>query len=310
MNDPAACMDQSTGDGWCLVNGDSAEVLPTLPPSSVDLAVFSPPFLNVYAYSASDRDLGNVRDESDFWRQFGFVSRELLRVMRPGRLVAVHCMNLPTYESRDGVAGLKDFRGDTIRHFREAGFVYHAEVCIQKNPQQQAIRHHPRGLLFVQLDRDASWMRMGLADYVVVMRTPGDNPRPIKTDLTRQEWIAFAHPVWHDIRETDVLPVLAAKDEQDERHLCPLQLPVIERCVRLWSNEGDVVLSPFAGVGSEGVGALRHGRRFFGVELKPSYYRVATENLRAAEAGARRTGLFETDRTAPWSMGVGGGGAA
>lgn len=286
------CMDQASGENWTLVNGDSAEVLPELPPKCVDLSVFSPPFLNVYAYSASDRDLGNVRDAGEFWRQFEFVSRELLRVMRPGRLVAIHVANLPTYETRDGVAGLRDFRGDTIRHFQQQGFIYHSEVCIQKNPQAQAIRHHPRGLLFVQLERDAAWMRQALADYIVVMRTPGVNPRPIKSDLTHEEWISWAHPVWFDIRETDVLPVLAAKESEDERHLCPLQLPVIERCVRLWSAPGETVLSPFSGVGSEGVPTIKHGRKFYGIELKPSYWRVGVANLRQAEQESRQEDLF------------------
>jgi DNA modification methylase len=284
MFDQPVVMDQSRGDDWTLFNGDSAQVLPTLPDRSVDLAVFSPPFLNVYAYSASDRDLGNVRDETEFWEQFRFVSHELLRVMRPGRLVCVHCMNLPTYETRDGVTGLKDFRGATIRHFVEAGFLYHAETCIAKDPQAQAIRHHPKGLLFVQLDRDASWMRMALADYICIFRTPGQNERAVQTDLTRQDWIEWANPVWTGMRETDVLPVLAAKEEQDERHLCPLQLGVIERCVRLYSNKGEVVLDPFAGVGSTPYEAVKLGRKAIGIELKPSYYRVARKNLERAAA--------------------------
>jgi DNA modification methylase len=275
--------DQAQGRDWTLWLGDSADVLPALPPRSVDLAVFSPPFGNVYAYSPSERDLGNVRDDCEFWDHFGFVTPSLMRAMKPGRIVAVHVANLPTYESREGVTGLKDFRGETIRHFQAAGFVYHAEVTIDKNPQMQAIRHHPKGLLFVQLDRDASWMRMALADYVVVFRTPGANEIPIKTDLSRQDWIAFAAPVWTGLRETDVLPVLAAREEEDERHLCPLQLSVIERCVRLWSNRGETVLDPFAGVGSTGYVALRQGRRFCGVELKASYYRVAKGNLERGE---------------------------
>jgi DNA modification methylase len=287
-----ACMNQASGEAWTLINGDAAEVMPQLPEKSVDFSIFSPPFLNVYAYSASDRDLGNVRNAEAFWEQFRFISHELLRMMRPGRLVAIHVANLPTYESRDGFAGLSDFRGDTIRHFQSAGFVYHSEICIQKNPQAQAIRHHPRGLLFVQLERDASWMRQALADYVVVMRTPGDNPRPIVSDLSHEEWIAWAHPIWTDIRETDVLPVLAAKESEDERHLCPLQLPVIERCVRLWTARGETVFSPFAGVGSDGVPAVKLGRRFVGIELKPAYWKVGAANLRTAELESQQVDLF------------------
>jgi DNA modification methylase len=288
-------MDQTEGEGWTLYNGDSAEVLPGLPGRSVDLAVFSPPFSSTYTYSPSDRDLGNVGSDVQFWEQFGYISRELLRLMRPGRLVAIHVANLPAYENTHGYSGRRDFRGDTIRHFEAAGFYYHSEICIQKNPQAQAIRTHSKGLLFVQLQRDAAAMWQAWADYVVVMRAPGRNDKPIASDLTQEEWISWAHPVWHGIRETDVLGVSEARENDDERHLCPLQLPVIERCVRLWSAPGETVLSPFAGIGSEGVGALCHGRRFVGVELKPAYYRVATRNLRSAERQAEQEDLFSAE---------------
>jgi DNA modification methylase len=309
-------MDQAHGDRWALYNGDSAEVLPGLPGASVDLAVFSPPFSSTYTYSPSDRDLGNVRDDGHFWAHFGYVSAELLRVVRPGRLAAIHVANLPAYENTHGYSGRRDFRGDTIRHFETAGFVYHSEICIDKNPQAQAIRTHSKGLLFVQLARDAGAMWQAWADYVVVMRAPGRNETPVHTDLTQENWIDLARPVWpilgpevdqataewtdylagqvwHGIRETDVLGTHEARDNDDERHLCPLQLPVIERCVRLWSNPGETVLSPFAGIGSEGVGALRNGRRFVGVELKPSYFRVARRNLVAAENLREQAGLFD-----------------
>jgi DNA modification methylase len=312
-----AVMDEAHGDNWSLWNGDSAEVLPHLPEHSVGLAVFSPPFSSTYTYSPSDRDLGNVGSDAEFWQQFKFISAELLRVMQPGRLVAVHVANLPTYEIRDGASGRKDFRGDTIRHFVDAGFVYHSEICIDKNPQAQAIRTHSKGLLFVQLNRDAAFMWQAWADYVVVFRAPGKNAEPVQTDLTQEDWIEYARPIWpaggdnnvdqaaaewcdslasqcwYGIRETDVLSTHQARDNDDERHLCPLQLPVIERCVRLWSNPGDVVLSPFAGIGSEGVGALRLGRRFVGVELKPGYFRVAVQNLRKAEAEVTAPTLFD-----------------
>lgn len=320
-------MDQASGTDWVLYNGDSAEVLPGLPGSSVDLAVFSPPFSSTYTYSPSDRDLGNVSSDEMFWQQFGYITRELLRVMRPGRLVAIHVANLPAYENTHGASGRRDFRGDTIRHFQRHGFVYHSEVGIDKNPQAQAIRTHSKGLLFVQLARDAAAMWQAWADYVVIMRAPGKNTVPVRTDLTQEDWIDFARPVWpilgqevdqvglewaellagqwwRGIRETDVLGVrdgnlgsrhAAAAD--DERHLCPLQLPVIERAVRLWSNPGEVVLSPFAGIGSEGVGALRLARRFVGVELKPDYFRVAARNCRAVEAARDEATLF--DEVAP-----------
>lgn len=312
-----AVMDQAEGQGWWLANGDSAEVLPTLPDQSVHLACFSPPFSSTYTYSPSDRDLGNVPNDEVFWDQFRWISAELLRVMVPGRLVAVHVANLPTYEIRDGASGRRDFRGHTIAHFEEAGFVYHSEICIDKNPQAQAIRTHSKGLLFVQLQRDAAAMWQAWADYLLVFRAPGKNPTPVQTDLTQEDWIEFARPVWpasggvevdqvssewadelvsqvwYGIRETDVLGVHEARENDDERHLCPLQLPVIERAVRLWSNPGETVLSPFAGIGSEGVGALRNRRRFIGVELKPSYYRVAARNLRKAAAELDAGTLFE-----------------
>jgi len=287
-----AVMDQAHGDGWALYNGDSAEVLPTLPDRSVDFSVFSPPFSSTYTYSPSLRDLGNVGSDEEFWDQFGYITRELLRVMKPGRLVAMHVANLPTYENTHGASGRSDFRGDTIRHFQDAGFVYHSEICIDKNPQAQAIRTHSKGLLFVQLNRDAAAMWQAWADYIVVMRTPGKNAEPVQTDLTQEEWIEYARPVWHGIRETDVLGVADARENDDERHLCPLQLPVIERCVRLWSGPGEVVLSPFAGIGSEGVVSLQQGRKFVGIELKPAYWRVARRNLANAHAAKDQMDLF------------------
>lgn len=320
MTDRPTVMDQAQGDDWVLYNGDSAEVLAELPDHSVGLSVFSPPFLATYTYSPSDRDLGNVGTDAEFWQQFSWISRELLRVMMPGRLVAVHVANLPTYENRDGASGRKDFRGDTIRHFVDAGFVYHSEVTIDKNPQAQAIRTHSKGLLFVQLQRDAAAMWQAWADYLVVFRAPGRNPEPVQTDLTQEDWIRWASPVWPslpedvdqvtaewadeiamacwgtkgDIRETDVLNVRQARDDDDERHLCPLQLPVIERAVRLWSNPGDVVLSPFAGIGSEGVVSLRNGRRFVGCELKPAYWRVACRYLSRVVEEEKAGTLFES----------------
>jgi len=285
-------INQEHGTMWSAYNGDSSLVLPSLPERSVDLAVFSPPFGNVYAYSPSERDLGNVRDDDEFWEHFKFITDGLMRVMRPGRIICCHVANLPTFETREGVTGLKDFRGATIRHFVDAGFIYHSEVCIDKNPQSQAIRHHPKGLLFVQLGRDASWMRMALADYVIMFRTPGKNDIPVKTDLSHQDWIDFAAPIWTGLRETDVLPVLAAKEEEDERHLCPLQLPVIERCVRLYSNKGETVLTPFGGVGSEAYKAVQLGRKSILIELKPSYFKVAVSNLRKAETVNAELPLF------------------
>lgn len=290
-------MDQAMGDGWVLWNGDSAEVMPHMPARSVDLSIFSPPFSSTYTYSPSERDLGNVSSHQMFWDHFSWISSELRRVMRPGRLVCVHVANLPTYAIRDGASGRWDFRGATIRHFIEAGFVYHSEITIDKNPQAQAIRTHSKGLLFVQLTRDAAAMWQAWADYLLVFRTPGDNEIPVRTDLTQEEWIEWARPVWQGIRETDVLDVRGARENDDERHLAPLQMPVIERCVRLWSGPGEIVFSPFAGVGSEGVGALRQGRRFAGIELKPAYWRFACRHLAEAEYHRDLPTLFDLSET-------------
>lgn len=275
-------IDQVITDTYALYNGDSAEVLQGIPDASIGLAVFSPPFQSLYTYSPSDRDLGNSGDPATFWEHFGFISRELARVMMPGRNVCLHVAQIGSTKATHGVTGLFDFRGDTIRHFTEAGFVYHGDVVIDKDPQAQAIRTKSKSLLFVQMERDAAWLRPALADYIVVMRAPGDNAVPIKPELSREEWITWARPIWYGIRESDTLNAAAARESDDERHIAPLQLGTIERVVRLWSNRGETVLSPFAGIGSEGVVSVEHGRRFVGVELKPAYYRQAVRNIAAA----------------------------
>lgn len=283
-------LDQVLTDRFALYNGDSAEVLAGLPDASVDLSVFSPPFQSLFTYSASDRDLGNARNPAEFWEHFAFVSRELARVMRPGRNVCVHVAQIGSTKATHGVTGLFDFRGDTIRHFTDAGFTYHGDIVVDKDPQAQAIRTKSKALLFVQMERDAVWLRPALADYIVVLRAPGENAVPVKPELSRDEWIEWARPIWYGIRESDTLNAALARSDRDERHIAPLQLGTIERVVRLWSNRGETVLSPFAGIGSEGVVSLEHGRRFVGVELKPEYYRLAAEHLRAS-AGVMTLGL-------------------
>jgi DNA modification methylase len=285
-------IDQAHGDGWSLFNGDSAEVLPGLPDQSIDLAVFSPPFSLLYTYSATDRDLGNSATDDQFWQHFGFISSELVRVMKPGRNVCVHVAQIPSQKARDGVIGLKDFRGDTIRHFQAAGFTYHGEVCIDKDPQAQAIRTKSKGLLFTQMHKDSVWSRPALADYILIFRAPGENAVPVKPDITNNEWIEWARPIWYGIRETDTLNVAEGREAEDERHICPLQLGTIERCVRLWSNKGETVLSPFAGIGSEGFVSVKLGRRFVGVELKPAYWRAGVRNLRRAENESKPLDMF------------------
>ena len=271
-----------TGEGWAMHLGDSAEVLKEIGADSIGLSVFSPPFATLYTYSNSERDLGNSSDDAEFWRHCAYISHELLRVLMPGRHACVHVANIGTTLARHSVIGLRDFRGDMIRHMVAQGFIYHGEVCIDKDPQAQAIRTHSKALLFVQKEKDSSWLRPALADYILLFRKPGENPVQVKPGITNDEWIEWARPVWYGIRESNTLNVAEARSDRDERHIAPLQLPVIERCIRLWSNAGETVLSPFAGIGSEGYVAVQRGRRFIGIELKPEYWKVACENLRKA----------------------------
>jgi DNA modification methylase len=275
---------EEAGIGWRMLLGDSVERLHELPDASVDMSVFSPPFLSLYTYSPTDRDLGNSRGDEQFWTHFGFIQDEMLRVMKPGRNVCVHVSQVPRTVAHDGVTALKDFRGATIRSFEERGWLYHGEVCIDKDPQAQAIRTKSKGLLFVQKERDRSWLRPAMADYILVFRKPGDNAVPIRSDeVDNEAWISWARPIWYGIRESETLSAAEGRDEKDEKHVAPLQLETIRRAVLLWSNAGETVLSPFAGIGSEGYVAVQNKRRFIGIELKPSYYHAAVRNLHRAE---------------------------
>ncbi len=285
------------GANWTLVNGDSCEELPMLAADSVDLSVYSPPFSSLFTYSATERDIGNCSTHEEFLQHLGFVIRELFRVTKPGRLSCCHIAQLPSSKAMHGVIGLIDLRGAMIQAFAAEGWIYHGEVCIDKDPQAQAIRTHAKGLLFVQLRKDSSWMRPALADYILLFRKPGENAVPIIPDVSNEEWIEFARPIWYGIRESDTLNAAVARENDDERHICPLQLGTIERCVRLWSNPGELVLSPFAGIGSEGFEAVRLGRRYWGCELKPSYARVAVRNLQTAENLKTQGGLFDGKET-------------
>jgi DNA modification methylase len=285
--------DDAAGEGWALMLGDSCERLAELPDESVDLSVCSPPFAQLYNYSPSPRDLSNSRDRSEFFTHYGYVIAEQLRVTKPGRLSAVHVQQITLQKVLHGVIGLTDFRGEVIRAHQEAGWLFHGEVTVDKDPQAQAIRTKAQSLLFVTKERDSSMLRPALADYLLLFRKPGDNAVPIKTDVTNEEWIAWARPVWLDIRETNTLNERVAREDADERHVCPLQLDFIARVVRLWSNPGETVLSPFAGIGSEGYVALLNGRRFLGCELKPAYWAQATKYLRQAEAEASHGSLFD-----------------
>jgi DNA modification methylase len=286
-----------TGADWELREGDCIEELGTMAENSIDLSVYSPPFMSLYTYTASEHDMGNCANGDEFFAHFGFLQRELLRVTKPGRLTCCHVAQVPAMLARDGYIGMKDFRGQTIAAFIKNGWIYHGEVCIDKDPQAQAIRTKSKGLLFVQMKKDSSWSRPALADYILIFRKLGENAVPVthetpESELTNDQWIQWARPIWYGIRESDTLQVAEARDDKDERHICPLQLGTIERCVRLWSNPGELILSPFAGIGSEGYEAVRLGRRFLGIELKPQYAAVAAKNLASAELAKSQGLLF------------------
>lgn len=275
---------QYVDDRMALYHGDSCEVLTEIPSDSVHFEIYSPPFASLYTYSNSERDLGNSKDKHEFYEHFEFIVKELYRILMPGRLMAVHCMNLPTSKSRDGFIGIDDFRGDLIRLYQQAGFIYHSEVCIWKDPVIAMQRTKALGLLHKQIKKDSAMCRQGIPDYLVVMRKPGDNPEPVthtNETFPVEIWQKYASPIWTDINPSDTLQYRSARDNEDEKHICPLQLTVIRRALNLWTNPDDVVLTPFMGIGSEVVTALENGRRAIGVELKDSYYRQAEKNARA-----------------------------
>ncbi len=288
------CLDQSSGDGYTAFHGDCVEVIAGLPERSIDYAIFSPPFASLYTYSNSPRDMGNVRNDAEFFENFAFLIHELRRVMKPGRNISFHCMLMPTSKERDGYIGLKDFRGDLIRAFQADGFIYASEVCIWKDPVTAMQRTKALGLLHKTVRTNAAMSRQGIPDYLVTMRAPGEGEREDRVvhgeDYPVDKWQKVASPVWTDIDPSDTLQFRSAREHDDERHICPLQLEVIRRGIELWTNPGDVVLSPFMGIGSEGYVALQAGRRFVGVELKTSYYQQAVKNLQMALA---QNGLFE-----------------
>ena len=331
------------GDDWIAHLGDSCEILREMPSEHIGYSIYSPPFASLYTYSNSDRDLGNCADDQEFFKHYQFIVKELYRVLKPGRLVSFHCMQLPLSKERDGVIGLKDFRGKLINIHEDAGFIYHSEACIWKDPVTAMQRTKAIGLLHKQIVKDSCMSRQGIADYLVTMRKPGVNAEPVAgmfdryigmdgpkgigapcefcdgvgkvtsimpddygtvydcvcrrsnaaTRFSIDVWQRYASPVWMDIDPSDTLQRESAREDDDERHICPLQLQVIERGMELWSNPGDTVYSPFMGIGSEGYVALRCGRRFIGSELKRSYWEQAVRNLKAAEKFAVQNTLFE-----------------
>lgn len=299
MTDPQPYLtDESHGECWRLLLGDSCERLAELDDNSVDLSVYSPPFASLYTYSPSERDLGNSATTDEFIEHYRFILDHMYRITKPGRTNAVHVQQVAILKSREGYVGLQDFRGRVIQAHLDAGFIYYGEVTVDKNPQLQAVRTKAQGLMFVQLRRDAAMSRPALADYVLLFHKPGENEVPIQPDISNETWIEWASPVWYGIAEMSTLNPGSGADDADERHICPLQLPLIERAVRLWSNPGELVCSPFAGIGSEGYVSVRHGRRFIGCELKPSYWSTAVDNLRRAEAEAAVPSLFDDEPAA------------
>ena len=308
--------DQASGKNWTIWNADCVEVARGLPDASVGMTVYSPPFESLYTFSDDPRDMSNCRDKDTFWTHYKFLIGEVLRSTKPGRLCAVHCMQLPTSKMRDGFIGIRDFRGEIVRAHQDAGWYFHSEVMIRKDPVAAMQRSKSIGLLHKQVVKDSTISRMALADYVAVFRKPGDNPEPVdgpfdayygnetepdgplksesqfrgtSHDRPGDPWYSvavwqrYAESVWLDIAQGDVLSRKDARDEPDEAHISPLQLTVIRRCLDLWSNPGDVVFSPFAGIGSELYVALQMGRKAIGAELKPSYFKQAVKNLQSAE---------------------------
>ena len=287
-------LNQKIGERYALYNGDCVEVLKGIPDNSIHYSITSIPFASLYTYSNSERDMGNCRSYGEFEEQYQFLGKEWYRVMMPGRLVSIHCMNLPAMKERDGYIGMKDFRGDVIRWMESIGFIYHAEVCIWKDPVVEMQRTKALGLLHKQIKKDSAMSRMGIPDYLVTFRKPGENQERIEhtnetypvghwQQVASPAWKEYASPVWWDINQSDTLNRNGAREEQDEKHICPLQLPVIKRGIELWTNQDDIVLDPFDGIGSTGYQAVKMGRRHIGVELKGSYYAMAAENLEQAE---------------------------
>lgn len=277
-------LDQTIEDKFAAYHGDCVDVVKSLPDRSIDYSIFSPPFASLYTYSNSPRDMGNCRSHEDFFEHFDHLIPELLRVTKPGRCLSFHCMLMPTSKERDGYIGLRDFRGELIRAFQKHGWIYASEVCIWKDPVTAMQRTKALGLLHKTVRGNASMSRQGIPDYLVTMRHPKEvEERVMHADtIPVSEWQKLASPIWTDINPSDTLQYRSAREHDDERHICPLQLEVIRRGVRLWTNPNDVVLSPFMGIASEGVVAIEEGRRFVGAELKSSYYGQSVKNLQAA----------------------------
>lgn len=295
-------INQVVTDNYAIYNGDSCEVIKGIKDDSVGLTVYSPPFADLYCYSDSIRDMGNCKNYDEFFNHFKFLAKEIYRVMKPGRVMAVHCMDIPAMKERDGYIGIKNFSGDLINLFNDTGFIYHSRVTIWKDPLTEATRTKALGLMHKQIEKDSSMCRNGLPDYIIAFRKPGENDTPIcnpdgfknkdyhgsnKMEFSGLErshniWRAYASPVWTDIRQGNTLNKNNARTEKDQKHICPLQLDVIERIVELWSTEDDIVFTPFMGIGSECYVAVKNKRKAIGIELKESYYNQAVVNVENA----------------------------
>lgn len=338
-------INQEITNRFAAYHGDTCEAIKAIPDNTLDYIVFSPPFESLYTYSASDRDMGNSPDSEAFHAHYGYLVEEMFRALKPGRLLSFHCMNLPTSKARDGYIGIRDFRGELIRRKQEAGFIYHSEAVIWKDPVTAMQRTKALGLLYKQLRKDAAMSRQGIPDYLVTMRKPGVNPYPVRhyapgeeggndaqtfpeglwqkyaspiygEDIPCDAWMPglmvyrqascdladnYPDPVWMDINPSDTLQYRSAREHNDERHICPLQLEVIRRGIRLWTNPNDIVFTPFMGIGSEPYVALQEGRRGIGCELKESYYKQAVANLRAISAN-QQSELFKAEDVTQGSL--------
>lgn len=316
MENMSAIYAQEKTDKWAMWEGDCIDVMKEMPENSVHYSIFSPPFSSLYTFSDDLRDISNNADDRVFWHHYQFVLKNLYRILKPGRLISIHCMDLPTSIIRDGFIGMRDFPGENIRLCQETGFIYHSRVTIRKDPVSAMQRTKAIGLLHKQVVKDSTMSRMAIADYVVTLRKPGNNTEPVsgmfetyygddQTDekktieaqssyyddgsRTHQQhksitiWQQYAEPIWDDISQSDVLSHKLAREDHDERHISPLQLTVIRRCLQIWTNPDDIVFSPFAGIGSAGYVAIEMKRRFVGVELKRSYYKQAVSNIKTAE---------------------------
>jgi hypothetical protein len=323
MIDKIKCVNQVVNDRYAIYEGDSVELIRSVPSSSIHMSIHSPPFEGLYKFSNFDRDISN-NDGEGFWAHYQFLISEMLRVTIPGRIACVHCMQLPTSKIRHGHIGMRDFRGEIVRAYEDAGWIFHSEVCIWKDPVVAQQRTKSIRLLHKQITKDSTISGQGLADYMLMFRKPGDNPDPVagmfdryvgygnepasvdsrmssgRTKADAEKWFSievwqrYASPVWMDINQTRTLQYRAGRDEKDEQHISPLQLDVIERCIELWSNPGDVVLTPFLGIGSEVYGAVAAGRKGIGFELKPSYFRQAVRNIAELDE-AKTENLFSMD---------------